>query len=106
MANVNEYFVRASLTAAGSVSIIASVTGSRWKVLDGIVSFCDCTATMTVTLYEQNSAVTVAQFKIGPNSNGGGSYPFFVEASSTYSALKMADNAAGTVHVVLHYVWN
>jgi len=106
MANVNEYFVRASLTAAGSVSIIASVTGSRWKVQDGIVTFCNCTATMSLTLYEYNSAVTVAMFKIGPNSNGGGSYPFFIEASDTYSSLHMADNAAGTAQVVLRYVWN
>ena len=88
--------IRASLTAAGSVELFSSASGTRWHLFDFFVGWVDCTITNVITFMEQSTTI----MKFACQTTAGTArfdlkmpYP----ASSSNTSLRMNTSAGGTI---------
>lgn len=107
----NYYSGRASLTAAGSVQMIASASGARWVWNASVFYGYNCTATSVLSFKEVGNSVSTQICRLIADASGNLAYGFNlgeagIRASDTNTALKMVLDDAGTVSGVFCYLYD
>lgn len=89
--------VRASLSAAASVEIVASASGARWSLRSAIIGWKNATLSTTIDFYESGTHL----FGFGVQTTAGSMrWDFDGEewiASDTNTGLSMNTDSGGTV---------
>ena len=93
--------VRASLTAAGSVEIFSSATGTRWNLIGGFVGWANISAGANLRIMEQSTDIVRFAFQ----TTGGNARIDFRRswpASSSNTSLRLNTDAAGSMTAMFY----
>ena len=106
----NDHSVRASVTSSASIQIIASASGSRFRLKDFFITCRNGSTTSTLTLKEVGNSVSANLFSEIADASGrvllSHAFAEGYKASDTGTALKMVWTVEGTAQGLFTYTYD